>query len=92
MLYFHRIDVSEGIDVNKTRESKEFDMCHYLYFLDKGSKFQSNVCNGCHDFLMSVNLRDIAILNIKGDDYRCIISGISKCKAINLMQNIDLTE
>ena len=39
-----------------------------------------------------MNLRDIAILNIKGSDYSCIISGISKNEAINLMQNINLTE
>ena len=31
-----------------------------------------------------------AILNIKSVDYRYIISRISKCEAINLMQNIDL--
>ena len=37
-------------------------------------------------------LSDIAILNIKGADYCCIISGISKSEAINLMQNIDLTK
>ena len=29
ILYFDRIDVSEGIDLNKTRESKESDVCHY---------------------------------------------------------------
>ena len=29
MLYYDRIDVSEGIDVNKTSESKECDICHY---------------------------------------------------------------
>ena len=79
MLYFNRIDVSEGIDVNKTSESKECDICHYWYFVDKGFKFQPNVCNGCHDLLMmSMNLSDIAILNIKGSDYCCIISLISK--------------
>ena len=41
---------------------------------------------------MSINLSDIAILNIKNADYCCIISGISKNEAINLMQNADLTE
>ena len=41
---------------------------------------------------MSVNLSDIAILNINGSDYCCIISLIIKNKAINLMQNDDLTE
>ena len=40
--------------------------------------------------MMSMNLNDIAILNIKGSNYCCIISGISKTEAINLMQNLDL--
>ena len=42
--------------------------------------------------MMSMNLRNIHILNIKGSDYRCIISLISKNEAIKLMQNADLTE
>ena len=29
MVYFDRINVSEGIDVNKTGASKECDICHY---------------------------------------------------------------
>ena len=29
MLYFNRIDVTEGIDVNKTNASKECDIFHY---------------------------------------------------------------
>ena len=39
-----------------------------------------------------MNLSDIAILNIKGSDYHCIISRISQNEAINFMQNVDLTE
>ena len=39
-----------------------------------------------------MNLSNIAISNIKGADYCCIISGISKSKPINVMQNIDLHE
>ena len=93
MLYYDRIDVSEGIDVNKTSASKECDICLYWSFLNYSFKFQPNVCNRCHDILMmSINLSDIAILNIKGSDYRCIISLISKNEAIKLMQNADLTE
>ena len=42
--------------------------------------------------MMSMNLSDIAILNIKDSDYCCIISLISKTEAINLMQNADLTK
>ena len=92
MLNYDRIDVSEGADVNKTSASKECDICHYWYFLNYILSFnQINVCNGCHDLLMmSMNLSDIAILNIQGSDYWCIVSLISKNEAINLMKNADL--
>ena len=39
-----------------------------------------------------MNLSDIAILNIKGSDYCCIIVGISRREAVNLLQNIDSTK
>ena len=81
MLYYDRIDVSGGIDINKVSGSKECDICQYWYIL---------ACSGCHDLLvMSMNLPDIAVLDIKGTDYGSIIS--AKNEAINLMQNIDLT-
>ena len=68
-------------------------MCHYWYFLNKGFKFQPIVCDRCHDLLMmSMNRSDIAISNIKSADYCCIISGVSKSKAINVMQNADLNK
>ena len=35
MLEYDRIDISEGIDMDKTNKSKECDICHYWYFLDK---------------------------------------------------------
>ena len=35
MLEYDRIDLSEGIDVNKTSNSRECSFCHYYYFLDK---------------------------------------------------------
>ena len=42
--------------------------------------------------VLSMNLRDIAILNIINADYGCITSGISKSEAVNLLKNADLTE
>ena len=47
MLYFDRIKVSEGTDVNKSIASKECIICHYHCFLNKEFKFQPDVCNGC---------------------------------------------
>ena len=93
MLYFDRIDLSEGVDINKTSASKKCDICHYWYLLSFSFKLQPNACNRCHDLLMtSMNLSNIAILNIKGSDYDCIIILISKNEAINLMKNDDLTQ
>ena len=64
----------------------------WLFFLNKGFKFQPNVCNRCYDLIiMSINLSDNAILNIKSADYCCIISRISKTEVINLMQKVNLT-
>ena len=91
MLYFDRIDVSGGTDVNKASASK--DICQYWYFLNNGFKFQPYLCNRCHDLLMmSMNFKDIAVLKIKNTDYRCIITGLSKSEAIKSLQNVDLTE
>ena len=39
-----------------------------------------------------MNLNDITIINVKGSDYHCIISLISKSKAIKSIQNNDLTK
>ena len=77
--------MTRRIDVNKISKSKECDICLYWYFLDKGLEFQADVCIGCYDVLMmSMNLCDIAILNIHSAD--CfIISRISKSEAINIM-------
>ena len=86
MLYFDKIEVSEGIDVNQTSASKECDIGHYWYFLNYSFKFQPNVRNRCHNLLMtSMNLSDIAILDIKGSNYCCIVSLITKDVTINLM-------
>ena len=89
-MYYYRIDVSKGITANKTTKSKKCDICNYWYFFKKEFKFQSYVCNRCHDLLMmSMNLSNIYILNIKGTDYCCIIGGISKIEAKNCMKYID---
>ena len=42
--------------------------------------------------MISMNLSNIAILNIKGAYYLCMNSEISNSEDLNWMQNIDLTE
>ena len=62
-IFRKKIDVSEGIDVNKTSASKQCNVCHYWYFLIYSFKFQPNLCNRSHDLLMiSMDFSDIAVL------------------------------
>ena len=67
MLGYDRIDISERIDINKTNKSKECDICHYWYFLDKNFNYEKYLCNGCHK---TMNFNDAAIVSIKENDYR----------------------
>ena len=74
MLQYEKIDVSDGINNNKTSASKECMLCHYWYFKDIVFKFEPHVCNKCHDELMTAyELKNIAILNVKCVDFRCIL-------------------
>ena len=71
MLQYERIDISEGIDFDKTNKSVECMICHYWYFKDIGFKHQPYVCNRNHDFSMIVqNSDDFVILKVKGVDFR----------------------
>ena len=51
MLEDDRINISEGVDVNKTSLSKECDICHCWYFKNIGFKYEKYLCNGCHDLM-----------------------------------------
>ena len=88
MLQQEKINVSEGIDVNKTSASKECELCHYWLFKDVGFKFEEHVCNRCHDLLtMAYSLKNIAILSAKGATFRCILMGISKNEGLKRLNN-----
>ena len=87
MLQYEKIDVSEGIDVNKTSASKECELCHYWFFKDVGFKFEEHVCNRCHDLLMMAHsLKNIAILKAKEATFRFLLMNISKNKAFKNFQ------
>ena len=88
MLQYKKIDVSEGIDVNKTSLSKECMLCYYWYFKDVGFKFDEHICKGCHDLLtMAYGLENIAILSAKGATFRCILWGISRNEGLRRLNN-----
>ena len=88
MMQYNKIDVSEGIYVNKTSASKECELCHYWFFKDIGFKFEEHVCNRCHDLLtMAHSLKNIAILSTKGATFRCLLMGINKNEALKKLNN-----
>ena len=61
MLEYDRIDISEGIDVNKTTASKECDICHYWYFKDICFKYKPCLYNGCHDLINIIIIKQFLI-------------------------------
>ena len=91
MLQYDKIDISEGIDINKGDALKGCIIFHCWYFKDNIYKFEPHVCNGCRDILMmAYELKNIAILSVKGVDYRCVLWGVTKNDAINMLGNSKL--
>ena len=93
MLEYDRIDFSEGIDINKRGASKECDICHYCYFLDKNFKQEPYVFNGCHDLMQkAMNFNDFAIVFVKGSDQRILFWYMSNNDVINITKHSNLNE
>ena len=91
MIQYERIDISEGIDINKTSSSKVCILCHYWYFKYIGYEYEKYVFHGCHDLSILVyDLDDFMILNIKGVDYRLFVCKMSKNTATKLLNNSNL--
>ena len=93
MLEYHRIEISERTNINKTNASKECDNYHYWYLLDKSFEYEPYLCNGCHDLMQkSMNFNDAAIAFVKRSDYRIHFWYMSKDDATIILNNSDLSE
>ena len=87
------MDDSEDIDTNKTSASKQCVLYHYWYFKDVGFKFELHVYNKYHYVLMTAyELKNVAILNVKGVDFRRILWGISRVGAVNRLNSSALED
>ena len=74
MLEYGRIDISEGIDINKLND-------------------KSKECNGCQDLMQkAMNFNYVAIVSVKGNDYRVHFWYMSKDDAISIMHNSSLID
>ena len=93
MSEYDKIDISEDIDTNKTSTSKECNICHYWYFLDKNFNYEPYLCNECQDLMQKVmSFKNVAIVSIKRNDYRIHSWYMSKNDAIALMTNSNLKD
>ena len=93
MLEYDGINISEGINVNKTNLSKECAICYYWYFKDIGFKYETYLCNGCHDLMQkAVSFNNIAIVYGNGSAYRISFWYMSKVDAINIMNGSNLVD
>ena len=87
MLEYERIYVLEGINADKSPdESKECNLSHYWYFVDKNFNYRPYLCNGCHDMMMkAVSFNDV--VSVKENAYRIRFCFMRRNDAINLLNN-----
>ena len=99
MIEYERIDISEGIDINKTNKSKECMLCHYWYFLHKNFSYGPYLCDGWYNIMQkSIDSKNIDIVYVKGNAYRIHFWYMGKHKrkrkrkAISIMTNSNLID
>ena len=84
-----KIDISDGIDVNKSDKSKKCMLCHYWYFLDKSFSYGPYLCDGCYKKTQKcTKLKNIPIVHVKESVYRIFFLHMSKREAKKLLTNL----
>ena len=92
MRQYERIDFSEEIDLSKTSRSKECEICNYNYF-SNSFKFDSNVYNDCNRGITAFELKNLAIVNVRGIGHRVFMFDITEVDVHNILgdfQSIEL--
>ena len=94
MLEYDRIDISEGLDINKCEEtSARCSLCNFYYFLDKSFSYGPFLCNGCYDMsLKVVSMQNLAIITHNVNHSRVNFTFISKKDAYNLIKNATIID
>ena len=91
MLKSDEIDITEGIDIDKTNKSRECMFCHYWYYLNKNFSYGPFTWDGCYNIVQrSTDFKNIAIFHVKKSRYRTYFKDISKHKAKKLVNKFDL--
>ena len=89
MLEYDKIDINEGIDVNKNKSvSKECIICKYWYYINRNVNYQRYVCDGCHHMsLKACSMYNLAIGYNNGNACRINFEFMSKNNALNFIKN-----
>ena len=84
-----RIDLSEGIHVNRCEDtSRKCSFCKYYYFLNKNFNYQRYLCDGCHDMsAKALSMQHLTIIYNGGRAYRVNYMFMSRNDAFNLIKN-----
>ena len=88
MSEYNRIDLSEGIENKKCKEtSRECSLCEF-YFLDKNFNYGPYLYNGCYDMsVKAISTQNLAIINHNGNAYHVNFACMRKKDAFNLIKN-----
>ena len=94
MLEYDKINISEGIDINKCEEiSARCSLCNFYCFLDKNFSYGPFLCNGCCDMsLKAVSMQNLTIINHNGNHYGVNFAFIIKKYAYNLIENATIID
>ena len=89
MFEYDRIDIFEGIDINKCEEtSRKCSLCKFYYFLDKNFNHGPYLCDGCYDmFMKAIGMQNLTIINHNGNYYRVIFVFMTKKDVYNSIKN-----
>ena len=86
------ISYGKIVGYNIRKEGVKCLICNFYYFKDKFD-YQPYVYNDCPDLSMTViDLSDLLIENIKGNDYRVCTNNIDKKQAIIIFKNSNLDD
>ena len=91
MLYCNKTNISEWITLTNQVSQKNVWFVIIVFFFNSNYTYETEVCYGCHDISRMVyEIENIAILNIKGVDFRCVIWNMARNDAIDRSNNSEL--
>ena len=77
----------------KQTNQKNVIFVTYWYFLDQNFNYEKYLCKRCHDLMQkAMSFNDVAIVSIKGIDYRIHFWYMFKNTAVVFMTNSNLND